>query len=171
MSPLEGVDLGRNTTIECIYIALTDGRTAHDLATAMGLPVILYDLTMTGKASRAAFTTSRNVPSRLVERFVATLKAQGVAATRLPDWPALAVMRTVAMLANEAFEAVLQGVGNEADVDAAMRFGVNYPKGPIEWARQIGVSHILAAVDNLYKYTGDPRYRASLGLRLAAQQG
>jgi 3-hydroxybutyryl-CoA dehydrogenase len=98
----------------------------------------------------------------IVERFVATLKAQGVATTRLPDWPALVVMRTVAMLANEAFEAVLQGVGSEADVDAAMRFGVNYPKGPIEWAREIGLSHVLAAVDNIYEQTRDPRYRASV---------
>jgi 3-hydroxybutyryl-CoA dehydrogenase len=135
------------------------------------MPAILYDLTANGKASRTAFTTSRNVPSVIVARFVATLKAQGVATTRLPDWPALAVMRTVAMLANEAFEAVLQGVGNEADVDAAMRFGVNYPKGPIAWAREIGLSHVLAVVDNIHEQTRDPRYRASLGLRMAAHRG
>ena len=170
VSLLEGVELGRNTTIQGTHIALTDGRTAHTVASAMGMPAILYDLTMTRKASRAAFTVSRQVPSVIVERFVATLKAQGVATTRLPDWPALVVMRTVAMLANEAFEAVLQGVGSEADVDAAMRFGVNYPKGPIEWAREIGLSHVLAAVDNIYEQTRDPRYRASLGLRMAARQ-
>ncbi len=171
VSPLEGVGLTRNMTIEGIHIALTDGRTAHDVASAIGMPAILYDLTANGKASRTAFTTSRNVPSVIVARFVATLKAQGVATTRLPDWPALAVMRTVAMLANEAFEAVLQGVGNEADVDAAMRFGVNYPKGPIAWAREIGLSHVLAVVDNIHEQTRDPRYRASLGLRMAAHRG
>jgi len=103
------------------------------------------------------------------ERFVATLSSSGVAATRLPDWPGLVVMRTVAMLANEAFEAVLQGVATETDVDAAMKGGVNYPQGPVEWARLIGLPRVLAVIDNIYEQTGDPRYRASLGLRMAAQ--
>jgi 3-hydroxybutyryl-CoA dehydrogenase len=73
------------------------------------------------------------------------------------------------MLANEAFEACLQGVANATGVDAAMRYGVNYPQGPIEWARQIGLLHVLSVIDNIHEQTRDPRYRASLGLRMAAR--
>jgi len=86
----------------------------------------------------------------------------------LPDWPGLIVMRTIAMLANEGFNAVLQGVATEADVDLAMRFGVNYPLGPIQWARAIGLERVLCVLDTLHSLTGDPRYRASLNLRIAA---
>jgi 3-hydroxybutyryl-CoA dehydrogenase len=103
-----------------------------------------------------------------VNRFVSTLAATGISATRLPDWPGLVVMRTVAALANEGFEAILQGVATEPDIDGAMRFGVNYPRGPIEWARDIGLRRVLGVLDAIHALTGDPRYRASFGLRTAA---
>jgi 3-hydroxybutyryl-CoA dehydrogenase len=95
---------------------------------------------------------------------------RGVASTPLPDWPGLVVLRTIAMLANEGFEAVMQSVASEEGVDTAMRFGVNYPRGPMEWARQVGLKRVLNVLDTLNELTGDPRYRASLGLRMAAER-
>jgi 3-hydroxybutyryl-CoA dehydrogenase len=154
---------------EGVSIFLTDGQTARDRAATLCTPVIVYDLVknVAGPA-RIGFAASPEVPEAVVSRFAATLKAMGTKPTRLPDWPGLVVMRTVSMLANEAFEAVLQGVSDEAGVDAAMRFGVNYPKGPIAWAREIGLRRIVSVIDAIQKLTGDPRYRASLGLRMAA---
>ncbi|MHA6688063.1 3-hydroxyacyl-CoA dehydrogenase NAD-binding domain-containing protein [Mesorhizobium sp. A556] len=153
-----------------VHILPTDGQTAHDRATSLSGPVILYDLAdRSSGASRIGFTASLDVPTETVERFAATMKAMGLEPTRLPDWPGLVVMRTVAMLANEAFEAVLHGVADEAGVDTAMRFGVNYPKGPIGWAREIGLARVLCVIDNLRTLTGDPRYRASLAMRMAAK--
>jgi 3-hydroxybutyryl-CoA dehydrogenase len=73
------------------------------------------------------------------------------------------------MLANEGFEAVMQGVADEDGIDLAMRYGVNYPKGPIAWAQEIGLARVLSVLDALHEATGDPRYRASLRLRLAAE--
>jgi len=67
-------------------------------------------------------------------------------------------------------KAALQGVADEAAIDAAMRYGVNFPYGPCAWARQIGLSHIVAVLDNLNAQTKDMRYRASLGLRMAARE-
>ena len=166
----EDFAVGGDFETKDVRIALTDGHTAHSLALALGKPVILYDLTAApSTCSRVGFAASPQVPHEVIGDFVATVKAQGLAATKLPDWPGLVVMRTVAMLANEAFEAVLQGVADEAGVDAAMRFGVNYPRGPIGWAREVGLSRCLSVIDEIYKLTGDPRYRASLGLRTAAQ--
>lgn len=167
---IEGWPIGSETVIEGVRIALTDGRRAQEVSVAAGQPVILFDLMAPlGKCLRVAFVATPDVPRMFAERFVATLSSSGVAATRLPDWPGLVVMRTVAMLANEAFEAVLQGVATETDVDSAMKGGVNYPQGPVEWARLIGLPRVLAVIDNIYEQTGDPRYRASLGLRMAAQ--
>ena len=52
-------------------------------------------------------------------------------------------MRTVAMLANEAADAVHAGHRvARRDVDLAMRKGVNYPRGPLAWADAIGVAHV-----------------------------
>jgi 3-hydroxybutyryl-CoA dehydrogenase len=160
--------LGALTDLPNMRIMPTDGRTAWMVAEACGKPVILTDLTAApGVASRLAFATSADVPATIVAAFIAALSAQGLTATRLPDWPGLVALRTLAMLANEGFEAVLQGVADEAAVDAAMIYGVNHPKGPMAWAREVGLGRILSVLDHIHALTGDPRYRASLGLRMA----
>lgn len=155
--------------IEDVMIMATRGRTARAESLGAGRPVILHDLFIDGTTKRLGFTVSADVPETVIARYVAALDAQGVAATRLVDWPGLVVMRTVAMLANEGFEAVMQGVADEDSIDLAMRYGVNYPKGPVAWAREIGLARILAVLDALREATGDPRYRASLRLRLEAE--
>lgn len=165
--PLDGAAVAKDG----VLFALTDGRTAAERSQADGVPVLVYDLFADpGSVSRIGFAVSANVPESVVERFVATVAARGVTATLLPDWPGLVVMRTVAMLANEAFEAVLHGVADETGVDAAMRFGVNYPLGPVEWARKIGLTCVVGVIDALYNATHDPRYRVSYGLRRAVFQ-
>jgi len=159
---------GHDALIDGVAIVRSDGRRAAEMARD-GTPTLVCDLAEPG-ATRLAFSVSADVPQQFIDRFVSSLAARGVATTRLPDWPGLVAMRTVAMLANEAFEAVLQGVASDQGVDEAMRFGVNYPKGPIAWAREIGLETILAVLDNIHAATGDPRYRASFGLRVAVQE-
>ncbi|WP_028716222.1 3-hydroxyacyl-CoA dehydrogenase NAD-binding domain-containing protein [Paracoccus sp. J39] len=152
-----------------LLIALTDGRLAAERAREAGQPVILHDLLEDGAGrKRLGFTASPGVSAAQKDGFVAALAAQDIAATELPDWPGLVVMRTIAAIANEGFEAVLQQVADEPGVDDAMRYGVNYPKGPMAWARQIGLARILSVLEALQHQTGDMRYRPSFGLRRAA---
>lgn len=101
----------------------------------------------------------------------ALLAAAGVSSIRIDDTPAMLVLRTVAMLANEAAEAVFHGVGNAKEVDQAMRFGANYPRGPLQWAQDIGVRRVLEVLEVLQAETGDDRYRASQLLRRVARSG
>jgi len=65
------------------------------------------------------------------------------------------------MLANEAADAVNQGVCDAAAADAAMRLGVNYPRGPLAWADQVGVATIRDVLANLGASYGEDRYRIS----------
>lgn len=153
-----------------VLVCLTDGREAREIARETGKPVIVIDYVAQQVFRRVGFACSPEVSEEQKASFLATASAQGLAATELPDWPGLVILRTISMIANEGFEAVLQGVAGEAGIDAAMRFGVNYPKGPIEWAREIGLQRILAVLDAVYQKTGDPRYRASLALRKAAAE-
>ncbi|KNX39054.1 3-hydroxyacyl-CoA dehydrogenase NAD-binding domain-containing protein [Luteipulveratus halotolerans] len=74
------------------------------------------------------------------------------------------VVRTLAMLVNEAVDLVARGEATADDVDTAMRLGTNYPKGPFEWAREIGretVAEQLAELDRAYP---GGRYRPSPAL-------
>jgi 3-hydroxybutyryl-CoA dehydrogenase len=65
----------------------------------------------------------------------------------------------VAMLINEAADAVYRGIGSESDVETAMLKGVNYPKGLIAWGREWGWTTVRDRIEALHRRTGDTRYR------------
>lgn len=152
-----------------IIIAGSDGRTAHMRSAAGEGAVVVYDLFEPYDGTRRlAFARSADVTDKQIDSLVATLGSQGIAATELPDWPGLVVLRILSTIVNEAFEAAMQGVADEDSIDLAMRFGVNYPHGPVAWARRLGLGRVLAVLDTLHDLTGDMRYRASYRLRSAA---
>jgi len=150
-------------------LALTDGRTAAEHAVALGEPVILFDLALDYAAStRIAIAASPQAGEAHKAAAVALFAALGKKVSVIGDAPGLVVMRTVAMLVNEAAEAVHQGVAGEADVDAAMMKGVNYPIGPLAWGRRIGLPAVATVLRNLGTAYGEDRYRASPWLMNAA---
>jgi 3-hydroxybutyryl-CoA dehydrogenase len=73
--------------------------------------------------------------------------------------------RILAMLINEAFDALFMQVASQEDIDIAMKFGVNYPKGLIEWAHEIGLDHVLTTLQNLFEEYGEDRYRPNALLK------
>ncbi|MBT7608991.1 MAG: hypothetical protein HN576_04505 [Bacteriovoracaceae bacterium] len=76
--------------------------------------------------------------------------------------------RVISMIFNEAYFSLEDELATDEDIDTAMKFGVNYPLGPIEWSQEIGALPIVMLLDQLYQVTGDPRYRVSKLLRLMA---
>jgi 3-hydroxybutyryl-CoA dehydrogenase len=82
------------------------------------------------------------------------------------------VERVLAMLINEAADALFLSVASAEDIDLAMTKGVNYPKGLLAWADELGAGHWLARLEALHAEFGEDRYRPSpLLRRKAAQQG
>jgi 3-hydroxybutyryl-CoA dehydrogenase len=64
---------------------------------------------------------------------IALLQAAEFAVTRIANVPGMIVYRTISRLADEASRAVNEGICSEEDLNLAMRKGVNYPLGPLEW--------------------------------------
>lgn len=79
--------------------------------------------------------------------------------------------RTLAMLVNEAVDAVLMRVATPADIDLAMTKGVNYPKGLIAWGEELGFEVILDRLEGLHAEYGEDRYRPSALLRRWVRDG
>ncbi|MBT3583737.1 MAG: hypothetical protein HN509_02425 [Halobacteriovoraceae bacterium] len=77
--------------------------------------------------------------------------------------------RVLSNIINEAYFAKEELLATEEAIDRAMKFGVNYPLGPFEWAKQIGAKNIVSLLDELFFETKDPRYRVSPLLRLESQ--
>lgn len=81
------------------------------------------------------------------------------------------VERVVAMLINEAADALFWGVATAHDIDLAMTKGVNYPKGLLAWADEQGAVHWLTILERLHAEYGEERYRPSSLLRRLARAG
>jgi 3-hydroxybutyryl-CoA dehydrogenase len=75
------------------------------------------------------------------------------------------VDRMVAMLVNEAVDAVFMRVAAPRDIETAMTKGVNYPKGLLAWGDEIGAGEILRRLEALQTEYGEDRYRPSPLLR------
>jgi len=73
--------------------------------------------------------------------------------------------RILVMLMNEAIDAVFLNIGTKEDIDLAMTKGVNYPKGLLQWADEIGLPVVLERLETLFNEYGEDRYRPSPLLR------
>jgi 3-hydroxybutyryl-CoA dehydrogenase len=79
--------------------------------------------------------------------------------------------RVVVMLINLAADTLFMNVANEADIDLAMTKGVNYPKGLLAWANEIGIQNCVDQMDALYEEYREERYRCCPLLRRMAKNG
>jgi 3-hydroxybutyryl-CoA dehydrogenase len=133
-------------------LRLTDGRRARDFGpgtAVFDLPLApAGDIAYAGDAQTAEWLTRLGLTPRPVA-----------------DLPGLVVARTIAMLVNEAADAVQQGVCTEAGADAAMKLGVNYPAGPFEWLAFWGADAVVALLNRLDHHYRGERYRVSPYLR------
>ncbi|THF65392.1 3-hydroxyacyl-CoA dehydrogenase PaaH [Pseudothauera rhizosphaerae] len=154
-------------------LVLSDGRTATRRAVEEDVPkLVLFDLCLDYAATpRLAVAVADQCGQGAWRAVVGTLQAAGLAVTRLDDVAGLLGLRTVAMLANEAADAVLAGIGTAADIDTAMRYGTNYPKGPLAWADELGTAFVARVLTNLCAHYFDTRYRVSPLLQRKAITG
>lgn len=76
--------------------------------------------------------------------------------------------RILIMLINEAVDALHWQISSKNDIDLAMQKGVNYPKGLLKWADELGIAHCVSLMDGLYEEYHEDRYRCSPLLRKKA---
>jgi 3-hydroxybutyryl-CoA dehydrogenase len=157
--------------VDGAQLRLTDGRTA----TEIGAQVAVFDLavhpTMAGgePGQPLAYAVSGHATPAWAADAGAWLRAAGFHAMPVADSPGLVVARTLAMLVNEACDAVHQGVCSAAGADAAMRLGVNWPAGPFDWLARWNAAAVVRLLDTLdHAYRGE-RYRVSPALSQRAR--
>jgi 3-hydroxybutyryl-CoA dehydrogenase len=150
--------------IDGCRLVLTDGRTAKKMASVMQTAdVAVFDrpLELSFGEKVLAYAVNRRASQHWKAQAPAWLSALGFAPYSIADAPGLVVARTIAMLINEATDAVLQGACTEDGADAAMRLGVNYPAGPFEWLSGWSVEGVIGVIEALDSTYRGERYRVS----------
>ena len=104
-----------------------------------------------------------------VKEIARTLLGDGAVETE--DRVGHIAVRILAMIVNEAVFALQEGVANAGDIDTAMRYGTNYPKGPLAWCDEVGAEIFVQVLDLLQSEYGEERYRPAIMLRQYARAG
>ncbi|MFM7711042.1 MAG: 3-hydroxyacyl-CoA dehydrogenase family protein [Ferruginibacter sp.] len=116
----------------------------------------------TGFLNRALWEVAGPLSSGHVDVLVALSRTY----KQVPDEPGFVAARVIAMIINEAYMALEEGVSSKADIDIAMKLGTNYPMGPFEWADSVGIASVYQLLYTLS--LTDERYTPANALKAAA---
>lgn len=94
-----------------------------------------------------------------VPGMVEVCKQLGTEFLIVDDRVGLVTPRVVCMIINEAYFTVQEGTATREDIDMAMKLGTNYPFGPFEWSKRIGIKHVYELLEAVYEDTHDERYK------------
>ncbi|MEA9358026.1 3-hydroxyacyl-CoA dehydrogenase family protein [Bacteriovorax sp. PP10] len=158
-------ELARTTKAEII----------SDLTHCWGEMVLKHTPKVTGAISLLFFSPTNSVEyfapaekaQKQIEDFLKKLGKTGVKHQDLKlgfHYP-----RVISMIVNEAYFALGENLATPESIDLAMKNGVNYPMGPIEWGQKIGLKHIIDLLSEYSEITEDPRYRISTALKLTGK--
>jgi 3-hydroxybutyryl-CoA dehydrogenase len=104
-------------------------------------------------------------------RAVEFWEALGQQTVHVGEGAGLVRARVVCAIINEAISAVQEGVATPEDIDLALKLGMNYPRGPLEWGDEIGLDTVLAVMTALQEEWGEDRYRPAPLLRRMVAAG
>ncbi|MFE2374417.1 3-hydroxyacyl-CoA dehydrogenase [Streptomyces sp. NPDC059398] len=141
-------------------LVLADGQTSAEFR-----DVVYFDLALDYRsATRIALSASEVTGWETLRQSIGLFQSLGKKVSVIGDVPGMIVARTVAMLVDLAADALARGVASAEDIDTAMRLGVNYPLGPVEWGRRLGRAWAHELLDELHARVPSGRYAPSLAL-------
>lgn len=107
----------------------------------------------------------------LVQAAQSMFNLDGVTTSVIQESVGFVAQRALAMIVNLGCDIAQQGVATVEDINIAVKLGLGYPYGPIEWGDVLGAEKILKTLDRMTAITRDPRYRPSPWLRRRVQLG
>jgi 3-hydroxybutyryl-CoA dehydrogenase len=124
-----------------------------------------------GFAKRRTLMTTPVTRADVRDAAHALLASDGVPVTVIHDSAGFVAQRVIAHIVNIGCDIAQQRICTPEDLDRAVSLGLGYPKGPLAWGDAIGPDRILAILEAMQQFYGDPRYRPSPWLRRRARLG
>ena len=106
-----------------------------------------------------------------VDKTIAWSEGLGKVVGLAEDYPGFIANRILMPKINEAAFSLMEGVGTREAIDTVMKFGCNFPMGPLTLADFIGLDICVNILDVLHEGLGDPKYRCCPMLRRMVEAG
>jgi 3-hydroxybutyryl-CoA dehydrogenase len=127
--------------------------------------------TLLGLDGQRTLMTTPVTDSDVRDQAHGVLASDGVGVTVIHDSPGFIAQRVIATIVNIGCDIAQARIATPGDIDMAVRLGLAYPKGPIEFGDAVGPARILAILDAMHAFYRDPRYRPSPWLLRRARLG
>ncbi|HKE39120.1 MAG TPA: 3-hydroxyacyl-CoA dehydrogenase [Casimicrobiaceae bacterium] len=167
------VDPGATAAADSLCLVLPLGRDATTSALDEGLDprrTVALD-TFFGFAKHWTLMTTPLTEPRHREAARALFESGGSTVDVIHDSPGFVAQRVLAHIVNVACDIAQQRIATPPDIDLAVKLGLAYPRGPLEWGDTLGPSRVLQILQELHRAYGDPRYRPSIWLSRRARLG
>ena len=153
--------------VDGVHVGFSYGQSANALSNKLSDHVAVLDCPLDYFATEClAYSANTERSDRAARALITAFKKKAV---RIADRPGALVFRTMLQLVNSASDAVRDQVGSGESIDKALKYGVNYPFGPLEWAREYGFKKVIIALENIAHETGDAQlYQPNQTLRAMA---
>jgi 3-hydroxybutyryl-CoA dehydrogenase len=161
------IETGKSPSADAITLLTPVG---FDLTTAVqdlkldGARTVAVDVLFGMKGPRTLMTTpATDAATR--DAVHGALASDGQPVIVINDSPGFVAQRIVAMIVNVGCTIAQRAIASPADIDKAVKLGLGYPHGPLEWGDLIGPKRILHILECLETFYGDPRFRPSPWLK------
>lgn len=162
-APAHAVLASNTSSISITKIANATKRPEQVIGMHFMNPVPLMKLVEIIKGERTSDAT--------LEKTIAWSEGLGKVVGIAEDYPGFIANRILMPMINEAAFALMEGVGTRESIDTVMKFGCNFPMGPLTLADFIGLDICVNILDVLHEGLGDPKYRCCPLLRRMVEAG
>jgi 3-hydroxybutyryl-CoA dehydrogenase len=155
----------------CIVAPLGDDATTTALKLKLDPACTVALDPLFGFTKRRTLMTAPVTKPEVRDAAHALLASDGVPVSVIRDSAGFVAQRVVAHIVNVGCDIVQQRIASPEDLDSAVMLGLGYPKGPLGMGDAVGAPKILAILEAMHAFYGEPRYRPSPWLRRRAQLG
>jgi 3-hydroxybutyryl-CoA dehydrogenase len=167
------IEEGERPSPEAICVLAPWGPDATSAALAEGLDAkrcVAIDAWF-GVESRRTLMGTPVTLAAVRDAACALFGADGVPVSWIRDCPGFIAPRVIAQIVNVACDIAQQRIAAPEDIDRAVTLGLGYPQGPLAMGDALGAPRVLALLERLLAFYGDPRYRPSPWLTRRARLG
>jgi 3-hydroxybutyryl-CoA dehydrogenase len=150
--------LVRSAPQDCIFATNTSALSITEIAAASGAPDRVVGMHFFNPVPRMALVEvirGLETSDSTVAATVAMARTMGKEPVEINEFPGFAASRINAMIGNEAFYMLMEGVGSARDIDKALKLGLNHPMGPFELGDLVGWDVRLKVLEYLHGALGE----------------